>query len=362
MAKEHRSALNPFTGKEHYDRVNDDEFLEECYNEYYKIVNNAQIIDNTSEGQLIYRVASNLINAVYDYLSSIGRLDYVEDYYDWEFHLLLDDTVNAFCIPGGKIAVFSGILSIARNEEELAFILGHEMAHALLDHTRTRVSAQNTKNTLTTASWFGSFAFDLIGMGEIGNLTRAAVNTASLGSQYLLLNPWGRDQELEADRLGMLIIHWAGYDISGVPAFWQKMSGHNANNFDFFSTHPADDKRISVMQSLVLEIEEGVDYSKPVLGKTPSPKNVRKIEGSSTKTCKNCGHVEKEDAVFCTNCGTKFDEPLSCPNCGGVINEEDAFCTSCGFKLKIDELKCSNCGQIIKEGDIFCPNCGNKVN
>lgn len=362
MAKDHRSALNPFTGKEHYDKVNDDQFLEECYNEYYKIVNNAQIIDNRPEGQLIYNVANKLINAVYDYLSSIGRLDYVEDYYDWEFHLLLDDTVNAFCMPGGKIAVFSGILSIARNEEELAFILGHEMAHALLDHTRTRVSAQNTKNTLTTVSWVGSFAFDLLGMGGVGDLTRAAVNTVSLGSQYLLLNPWGRDQELEADRLGMLIIHWAGYDIRGVPAFWQKMSGHNANNFDFFSTHPADDKRIAVMQSLVLEIEDGVDYSKPVLGETPNPNNVYKIESSQTKTCKNCGHVEKEDAIFCTNCGAKLDESLFCPNCGGAINEGDVFCTSCGFKLIVDELKCSNCGQIIKEGDIFCTNCGNKVN
>lgn len=362
MAKEHRSALNPFTGKEHYDTVNDDKFLEECYNEYYQIVNKAQIIDNTPEGQLIYNVARNLINAVYDYLSSIERLDYVEDYYDWEFHLLLDNTVNAFCIPGGKIVVFSGILSIANNEEELAFILGHEMAHALLDHTRTRVSAQNTKNTLTTASWIGSFAFDLLGMGGVGDLTRAAVNTVSLGSQYLLLNPWGRDQELEADRLGMLIIHWAGYDISGVPAFWQKMSGQNANNFDFFSTHPADDKRIAVMQSLVLEIEEGVDYSKPVLGETPNLKNTPKIESSPTKTCKNCGHAEKEDAVFCTNCGAKFDEPMFCPNCGGVINEEDIFCVSCGFKLKDVELKCSACGQPIKEGDVFCTNCGNKLN
>ena len=362
MAKDDRSALNPFTGKEHYDKVNDDKFLEECYGEYYKIVNKAQIIDDSPEGQLIYKVARNLINAVYDYLSSIGRLDYVEDYYDWEFHLLSDDTVNAFCMPGGKIAVFSGILTIAKNEEELAFVLGHEMAHALLDHTRTRVSAQNTHNTLATVSWVGSFAFDLIGLGEVGNLTRAAVNTVSLGSQFLLLNPWGRDQELEADRLGMLIIHWAGYDITGVPEFWQKMSGHNANNFDFFSTHPADDKRIAVMQSLVLEIEEGIDYSKPVLGDASNSNNVFQIESGQTKTCKNCGHAEKGDAVFCTNCGTKFDESPSCPHCGAVIHEDDIFCTSCGFKLKDDGLKCPNCGETIKEGDVFCMNCGNKVN
>ena len=306
MAKDDRSALNPFTGKRHYDKVNDDEFLEECYQEYNKILNEAQIVDNTAEGQILARVATNLINAVENYLSSIGRLDYVKDYYDWEFHLLLEDTVNAFCIPGGKIAVFTGILSVVNSEEELAFILGHEMAHALLDHTRTRVSAENTQNTLATASWLGSFAFDLIGLGEVGSLTRAAVNTVSIGSQFLLLNPWGRDQELEADRLGMLIIHWAGYDISGVPAFWQKMSGENANNFDFFSTHPADEKRINVMKSLVLEIEEGIDYSKPVLGETSNSKSAPEIENTSVETCPECGHMVGSEDKFCTNCGNKL--------------------------------------------------------
>ena len=82
MAKDNRSALNPFTGKEHHDNINDDKFLEECYREYYHIINNAQIADNSSEGQLIGNVASKLIQAVETYLSSIGRIDYVEDYYD----------------------------------------------------------------------------------------------------------------------------------------------------------------------------------------------------------------------------------------------------------------------------------------
>lgn len=334
MAKDDRSAVNPFTGKKHYDKVNDDQFLQECYNEYYAIIKQSKVVDNTVEGQTIARVATNLINAVIKYLDSIGRLDYVEDYYDWEFHLLQNDTVNAFCIPGGKIAVFTGILTVARNEEEIAFILGHEMAHALLDHTRTRVSAQNTKNTLATASWFGSFAFDLIGLGSVGSMTRAAVNTADIGSQFLLLNPWGRDQELEADRLGMLIIHWAGYDITGVPAFWNRMSGENANNFDFFSTHPADEKRINVMESLVVEIEEGIDYSKPVLAKTPSGKAIeKKTEDTSLKACPHCGYMDDADAKFCVNCGRKFDEEAFCPNCGSKIFADDKFCNHCGEKL-----------------------------
>lgn len=362
MSKDDRSSLNPFSGKMHYDNVNDDKFLVECYNEYYAMLNKAQIIDNTPEGQLVTQVASNLINAVSNYLSSIGRLDYVEGYYDWEFHLVLDDTVNAFCMAGGKIVVFSGILSIARTEEELAFILGHEMAHALLDHARTKVSTQNTHNTLATASWFGSFALDLVGLGEMGNLTRAAVNTASIGAQYFLMNPWGRDQELEADRLGMLIIHWAGYDIDGVPAFWQKMSGHSANNFDFFSTHPADNKRIAAMQSLVVEIDNGIDYSKPVLSQSSNQNFTPQIqENTQKKICKNCGCENNADAIFCIDCGNKFEDMLSCPNCGANISEGDVFCTNCGFKLTEVKSICSVCGQKINDGDVFCTNCGNKI-
>ena len=337
MAKDDRSSINPFSGRKHYDTVNDDKFLEECYAEYYTLLNKVQNADNTPQGQLVNSVAVNLITAVETFLKKINRYDYVEDYYDWEFHLVLEDTVNAFCMPGGKIVVYSGILSIAKSEEELAFILGHEMARALLDHARTRISAQNTKNTITTASFLGSFALDLMGLGGLGSLTRAAVNVASVGSQFFLMNPWGRDQELEADKLGMMIIHWAGYDISGVPDFWQKMSNHSSNNFDFFSTHPSDDKRIAGMKNLVLEIENQKDfYSRPVMEESPKSRNVNQIETSNslqTKICTNCGHEEDASSIFCTNCGNKFEVESKCPNCGYIVDLEDKFCTNCGFKL-----------------------------
>ena len=110
MAKDDRSEINPFTGRKHYDTLNDDKFLQESYNEYYSMLNQARILDNTQNGQIVINVAVGLINAVNNYLSKIGRLDYVEDYYDWEVHLVEDNTVNAFCMPGGKIVLFSGIL------------------------------------------------------------------------------------------------------------------------------------------------------------------------------------------------------------------------------------------------------------
>lgn len=332
MAKEDRSELNPFTGKIHYDTVNDDKFLRESYNEYYGMINQAQLLDDTHDGRIVIDVAAKLINAVNGYLSQIGRLDYIEDYYDWEVHLVGDNTVNAFCMPGGKIVMFSGILSVANTEEKIAFILGHEMAHALLDHARTRISAQNTQNALAGAAWIGSIAMDLVGLGELGSLTRVATNVASIGSQFFLMNPWGRDQELEADRLGMMIIHWAGYDVSGIPAFWQDMSGQNLNEHDFFSTHPADSKRIATMHQLIGEIEEGGDfYSKPVIGNNDGSSQT--CSSDSDSFCPNCGSLAEKGAKFCTYCGYKLDAELKCPGCGSSVGETDNFCVNCGLKL-----------------------------
>ncbi|WP_298523956.1 M48 family metallopeptidase [uncultured Methanobrevibacter sp.] len=339
MAKDDRSSINPFTGKSHFDIVNDDKFLEDSYNEYYSMINQAQLLDNTPSGQMVRSVAIRLIQAVENHLAQIGRSDYTKDYYDWDFHLVADDTVNAFCMPGGKIVMFSGILSVADSEEKVAFILGHEMAHALLDHSRTRVSAQNAHNAVTSAAWIGSFALDLVGLGEIGGLARAATNVASIGSQFLFMNPWGRDQELEADKLGMMIIHWAGYDISSIPEFWQSMAGGNPNNHDFFSTHPSDSKRIDAMRQLIVEIENDKDfYSAPVLSDSSNPKgnfkSPKPTGGNVAKYCQECGSPADIDAKFCTNCGARFEEELKCAKCGALISEGYSFCTNCGNKLR----------------------------
>nr|WP_295000311.1 M48 family metallopeptidase [uncultured Methanobrevibacter sp.] len=337
MAKDDRSSINPFTGKSHFDMVNDDKFLQESYNEYYGMINQSQLLDNTQNGQIVRNVAVRLIQAVENYLNEIGRIDYVKDYYDWDFHLVADDTVNAFCMPGGKIVMFSGILSIANTEDKVAFILGHEMAHALLDHSRTRISAQNAQNAITSAAWIGSIAMDLVGLGGLGSLTRAATNVASVGSQFFLMNPWGRDQELEADRLGMMIIHWAGYDISPIPAFWQSMSSHNSNEHDFFSTHPADSKRIAAMNELIHEINNEKDfYSQPVLNETPVPKEEfmnSHVIGEGIRYCQECGAQASAGDKFCTNCGAKFEVELKCGKCGFSVSDDDLFCMNCGNKL-----------------------------
>ncbi len=270
MSKDKRDPLNPFTGKKHYDKVNDDVFLAECYQVYSQEVSKYQLLDQTTVGQQVLNVSNNLIRTIEDYLKRIGRYDYVEGYYDWEVHLVNSEIVNACCYPGGKIIIYSGILQLIQNEDEFAFVLGHEIAHALLDHSRTQASVQETKQSVSKLSWIFTYILDMLGYGGAGNMARAAINVANTGSQFFLTQPWGRDHELEADKLGITISYLAGYNVDIVPEFWKKFSAHNGNEFDFFSSHPSDSKRIKVLQDSLNEIKSGKDiYSGPLLPETP---------------------------------------------------------------------------------------------
>ena len=340
MAKDDRSPLNPFTGKKHLDTINDDQFLAQCNAEYYSMLQKTQILDETPQGQLVRSVAIRLINTVGSYLQKIGRYDYVQDYYEWEVHLVASDVANAFCMPGGKIVIYSGILSIADNEESLAFIMGHEMSHALLDHTRTKFSERQRKETLTNIARVGALGLSLFGLGEIGALAFDAANIADISSEYLLLQPHGRDQELEADKLGITLIHLAGYNIDGIPDFWRKMSSQNSNDFDFFSTHPADAKRIRSSK------KSGAAQANVESVTSPNLSN----ESGASLDHSNDSHTSARK-VFT---GRKF-----CSSCNSIHGGEDNFCTNCGSRL-IPEIKCSKCGGIVGEKDNFCTRCGNR--
>lgn len=348
MAKDDRHAVNPFTGKKHFDMVDDDEFLAESYNYYYNEINRYEILDNTPQGQMVLNVTTRLVQTVHDYLNRIGRFDYVEDYYDWEVHLVNSDIVNACCYPGGKIIVYAGILQFMEYEDELAFVLSHEVSHALLDHSRTSASVNKAKNTISNFSWMGSMALDMLGFHEAGELTRAAVNLADVGSHYFLTEPWGRDHELEADKLGLIIAYLAGFNVNIVPEFWQRFSGFDGNDFDFFSTHPSDDKRIAVMRESLYEISNDDDfYSKPLLEHTPKPKD--EFKGNNFT-----GNVKRISE------NRRFEQKMSCPKCGYVTGSDDKFCMQCGFNLK-GSAHCTSCGYKVNASDNFCMNCGKKL-
>ena len=353
--KNSRSSLNPFTGKSHFDIVNDDKFLKNCANEYYKMINQSTLLDDTNDGQLVRRVASRLIGAVEQYLMRINRYDYIENYYEWDFHLLYDDNVNAMCMPGGKIVVLSGILQFANTEDRLAFILGHEMAHALLDHSRTKMSQQSLKTGLTTAAWIGGLALDLLGNHEAGYAVRAASNLADIGSELFLIKPFGRQHEIEADKLGMMIIHLAGYDIYQIPNFWEEMSNFNSNNFDFFATHPTDSKRIQAMHEVIYDLENGKDfYRAPLLSEDKTFEDTQIEDTSSTRNygISSGAYAPTALAPETTNSTTTN----YCDKCGAKVGTNDSFCSLCGNNLK--ENRCPSCGKLFDNGDSFCTNCG----
>ena len=353
MSKDDRSPLNPFTGKKHFDKVNDDQFLAECYNLYYQELNHYQLLDDTPNGKVVFDVTSKLVQTVGDYLSKIGRFDYVDGYYDWEVHLVNSEIVNACCYPGGKIIVYSGILEYMQNSDELAFVLAHEVSHALLDHSRTQQSVQQTKNSVSTVTWIGSFALDMMGLGGAGDMARAAINVAHAGSDILISQPWGRDHELEADKLGLILAYLAGFNVNVAPSFWQRFTQNSGNNFDFFSTHPSDDKRIAVMRESLDEIYNEKDfYSQPLLPETPKAK--KEYHADSQKAIPEVQNVNSQGQPAPNN-----TDGLKCPQCGGPIHSEDNFCNNCGIKL--EKINCPNCNGAVLAADNFCIHCGQKL-
>ena len=384
MAKDDRSGLNPFTGKKHLDLLNDDSFLRQSYGDYNKLISRSNLLDNTSQGQLVTKVAINLISAIEKYLMKIGRYDYIENYYDWEFHLVGDNNVNAFCMPGGKIVVFSGLLSVAQREEEIAFILAHEISHALLDHSRTQQSARTVKTGLEGAALVGSIIMDLTGHHDLANATRGITIAADIGSEFLLMKPFGRGHEIEADKLGIMIMYWAGYDVHNIPTFWQAMSAKSPNNHDFFSTHPSDSKRIEAMKELISEIDLNIDfYSHPVLselktkidksnsnvddGKNgispkfeiPQPQpTLAAVSNGSVNNESNDFNDNVESKAFVESRGFKVIKDKFCTNCGHPVAKNDFFCTNCGNKISV---KCSKCGMDVKPDTKFCTRCGCKL-
>jgi len=351
MKKSDRSDINPFSGKKHFNILNDDNFLDGSYVEYDNVISQSNLLDDTPNGKIVSNVALNLINAVEKHLLEINRSDYTKNYYDWEFHLVSDDTPNAFCMPGGKIVVYSGILSIANNEETLAFILAHEMAHALLDHGRTQVSAYTAKNTATTAARLGSIGLDLLGFDEAASVVRTTTNVADIGSEYLLMKPWGRDQEMEADELGMRLVNWAGYDIKGIPDFWQRMSEHSSNKHDFFSTHPSDNKRIDAMNKLVLEISnQQSSITTSVLSEKLDQQNLNTpLILSEISNQQYSGNIPVSSAI--SNQGTIKNK----------TSKQQDIIKKASTKNKIQKNFCSKCGNPLKENYKFCIKCGNKI-
>lgn len=169
---------------------------------------------------------------------------------EWEFHVIDNDAVpNAFCLPGGKIFVYSGLFRFVKSEDQLATVIAHEVAHALARHGAERA-------TMEMAAKLGGTILDFVLSDEDPRLGRIASTVWGYGSNLGVMLPYSRKQEFEADKIGLHLMDKAGYDLDAAVGFWENMSRNpqSGKGFAFLSTHPADGKRIERIKKDIAEI------------------------------------------------------------------------------------------------------------
>lgn len=244
----------PITGRKQNILVSDEQVLSLSNQEYSDYMKSAKLSTNAANTAMVKRVGQKLATAVEAYLNNHGLAAETKQY-SWEFNLVQDKNANAFCMPGGKIVVYEGLLPYTQNEASLAIVLGHEIAHAVAKHSAEQMSKQ-IKNQYGTQI-LGSV---LNAAGVSSSTTQLAQIIAQKGLQFRSLK-YSRDNETEADRMGLIFAAMAGYDPNVAVSFWQRMSqGNNSNQSDMFSDHPSDAKRIAAIKQ---ELPEALTYYNP---------------------------------------------------------------------------------------------------
>lgn len=243
-------ATVPLTGRRQVSLVNEAEIQQQAALAYQEYLNTPgkKVVRGTAQANMVQNVGNKIASAVTRFLQENGYSDQYS--FAWEFSLIDENTINAWCMPGGKVAVYTGILPVTATEAGLATVMGHEVAHAIAKHSGERMSQQI----------LAQGAGEVLGAATAGqsNTTRAVINTAyGLGGQVALLS-YSRNQETEADRMGLVFMAMAGYDPNEAIGFWQRMSqakeasGSGAPP-EFLSTHPSDARRINNIQKLLPE-------------------------------------------------------------------------------------------------------------
>ena len=241
------SSQVPITGRKHSLLVSDAQILSLSKQEYAKFLSSARLSSNAANTAMVKRVGQRLARAVETYLMNNGYQDEIRNF-EWEFNLVADKQVNAFCMPGGKIVVYEGLLPVAQNEASLAIVLGHEIAHAVAKHSAEQMSKKIRQAYGTQIG--GSI------LGAIGGQTMGGLAQVAAGQYFTFKNlKYSRDNESEADHMGLIFAAMAGYDPSVAVSFWQRMAQKSGggNGSDLFSDHPSDAKRIAAIQKLLPE-------------------------------------------------------------------------------------------------------------
>lgn len=237
----------PITGRQQLSLIPSESILSMSFQSYREYLSKHTIITDNEDARMVKRVGQRIQHAVEQYFSEHNMTNRLQGY-KWEFNLIADKSINAWCMPGGKVAVYTGILPIAKDETGIAVVMGHEISHAVAKHGDERMS----QGLITQMG--GMLLADALST-KPKETTNLFMTAYGLGTQVGVLLPYGRVHESEADRLGLIFMAMAGYDPREATAFWQRMAKakQGASPPEFLSTHPADATRIRNIEQLIPE-------------------------------------------------------------------------------------------------------------
>ena len=236
----------PLTGRKQLNLLPESEMIAMGFTNYSEFLKENPPSTDASNASLVREVGGNIAAAVTKYFTE-NNIQSRLDGYKWEFNLVTDPTPNAWCMPGGKVVVYSGILPLTADRNGLAVVMSHEIAHAVARHGNERMSQQ-------LLTQLGGVALNEA-IKQKPEETRNIFNLAyGIGSQVGVMLPYSREHELEADKLGLIFMAMAGYDPNTAIAFWERMAASGGNKPpEFLSTHPSDQTRINKIKAAIPE-------------------------------------------------------------------------------------------------------------
>ncbi|MEO5909572.1 MAG: M48 family metallopeptidase [Pelobium sp.] len=241
----------PLTGRRQANLVSDAEMQQmaaQSYNEFLKDPS-TKVVNNTAQSRKVKEVGARIQSAVTKFMNTNGYADQLAGF-NWEFNLVESKEVNAWCMPGGKVAVYTGILPVTQTDAGLATVMGHEIAHAIAKHSNERYSNQMIAQGLGSIIG-GAVTNSQAGMGVFNQIF-------GVGAQAGVLLPNSRKQESEADRLGLTFMAMAGYNPQSAVDFWTRMAAQANGQAppEFLSTHPSDATRINDIKKYLPEAQK----------------------------------------------------------------------------------------------------------
>lgn len=240
-------STNPFTGKSSLNFVSNSQLFPSSFQQYGTFLKENKVITGTADAQRVENVGMKIKAAAERWLKANGHSEHLNGY-QWEYKLIENKEVNAWCMPGGKIVVYSGILPVTKDDAGLATVMGHEVAHALANHGAQRMSAEQLQQ-------LGSVGVAVATGSKSAEQQQMWQEYYGLGSQVGVMLPFSRSHESEADKIGLTLMAIAGYNPETAILFWERMSASSSGNKppEFMSTHPADATRIANLKRLIPE-------------------------------------------------------------------------------------------------------------